>query len=81
MELDGIEAHAEEAIQQPDLSGQDRCNALYLLAEEQLHRGDHAQAATAIREVTQLRRHSADWVLLAECERALGNNAAADAGL
>ncbi len=77
----GVQRHAEEALTHPELAGQDRCTALFLLADAQSARGHHAKAATALRELTRLRRHSTDWLLLADCERALGNPAAADAAL
>ena len=47
--------------------------ALFLLADAQAARGRHAEAAAALRELTRLRRHSVDWLLLADCERAVGH--------
>jgi hypothetical protein len=81
MGMPGILTHARAALDAPDLVGQDRCTALYLLADEQARSGRHAEAAAALREVTMLRRHPADWLLLAQCERAVGNGPAADIAL
>jgi tetratricopeptide (TPR) repeat protein len=72
--------HAEAALANPDFTGQERCNALFFRADAEASRGHHADAIVALRELTELRRHSVDWLLLADCERALGHpTAAADA--
>jgi predicted CXXCH cytochrome family protein len=68
---------AERALVNPDLEGQERCNALFLLADAKFRQGAHGEAIPALRELNRLRRHPTDWLLLAECERALGNETAA----
>jgi tetratricopeptide (TPR) repeat protein len=72
---------ARDALAHADLAGQDRCTALFLLADAESGRGCHAEAVVALRELTRLRRHAVDWLLLADCERALGHRDAADAAL
>jgi predicted CXXCH cytochrome family protein len=73
---DGVRTHAESALAHADLAGQDRCNVLFMLAEGEQRRGRHAEAAVRLRELTKLRRHPADWLMLADCEKSLGNEAA-----
>jgi predicted CXXCH cytochrome family protein len=76
--LGEILPYAESALAQPGLAGQDRCNALFLRADAQAGAGQHEDAVAALRELTGLRRHALDWLLLADCEKALGDRAAAD---
>jgi hypothetical protein len=52
-----------------------------LIAEERIRLGEHAIAANVLRDLTQLRRQSSDWLLLAKCEQAVGNRSASDAAL
>src|SRR5262249_43350525 len=73
MGLDDVTLYAERALAHPDLAGQDRCVVLYLFAYGRLKAGRHQEAVAALREVTGLRRHPADWLLLADCERLRGN--------
>jgi hypothetical protein len=81
LRMDGVLPHAETALKMPGLVGQDRCNALYLRADELARQGKHTDALASLRELTTLRRHPSDWLLVAECERAVGNSSAADAAL
>jgi hypothetical protein len=74
--LEGVLPEAERALEYPDLEGQDRCVILYLYAYGQARAGEYQEAVTALRQLTGLRRHQADWLLLADCEKALGNQAA-----
>ena len=64
---------ADEALAHPEFVGQERCNALFLRADALALVGRHADAAATLRELTRLRRHSVDWLLLADCERAVGH--------
>ena len=64
---------AEAALALPGIRTQDRCMALYLQAAGLAAEGLHADALAAVRELTRLRRHPADWMLVAECEQALGH--------
>jgi hypothetical protein len=36
----------------------------------------YAEAILSLRELTRLRRNFAEWLLIADCEKALGNDAA-----
>jgi predicted CXXCH cytochrome family protein len=69
-------AYAESALAYPQLSGQGRCDALFVFARVQADRGNHAEAARALRELTQLRRFVLDWLYLANSLRALGDERA-----
>jgi hypothetical protein len=81
LEQPGVAEHAERALADPSLDGQDRCNALLQLADRHVLAGRHREAAELLRKLTRLRRHPADWLLLADCERILGNEAAAYSAL
>ncbi len=81
LERDGVGALAQGAMARTGLAGQDRCNALYLLADDLVRQGRHEQAREAVRELTRLRRHSLDWMLLARIEHSLGDLAAEEEAL
>jgi len=72
----GAAAYAESALAQPGLAGQSRCDALEVLAESEAQDGDFADAVKALTELTQLRRHPHDQLILSNCEQALGDEAA-----
>jgi hypothetical protein len=74
--LAGVLPLADSALRHPDFVGQDRCTALFLRADALAAAGNHADALVALRELTQLQRHSTHWLLTADCERRLGNEAA-----
>jgi predicted CXXCH cytochrome family protein len=76
MELGDYLPYAAGALSYPELAGPDRCTALFLVADTQALQGRHAEAAVALRQLVRLRRHSVDWLLLADCERALGHSQA-----
>jgi hypothetical protein len=81
MELDGVLPLAETALAHADLIGQDRCNALFLSADAHAAAGRPKEAVAALRELATLRRHAVDWLLLADCEKALGNDAGMEKAL
>jgi hypothetical protein len=64
---------ADAALADPALRASDRCNVLFLRADALFLERRHAEAAAALRELVKLRRHAADWLMLADCERALGH--------
>jgi predicted CXXCH cytochrome family protein len=68
---------ATSALSYPDLAGQSRCDALFVISQDRASRGDHAGAMTALREITQLRRYGMDWLLLGDYAKALGDMPAA----
>src|SRR5205807_1986573 len=72
--LGEVERFAEKALAHAELIGSERCNALYLLAQERRRQRQPEGALTALRELTRLRRHEADWLLVAFCEKALNHD-------
>jgi predicted CXXCH cytochrome family protein len=70
-------ALAEQALAHPEITGLERCTALFVVAGECLRREQYGQALRALRELVTLRRHPDDWLLLAQCTSALGDEAAA----
>lgn len=68
---------AQSALRYPNLAGQSRCDALFVLAREQAARGNYEEAIAALGELTQLRRYVFDWLYLANYRRAVGEEAAA----
>ena len=81
LDLTDVLPPAEEALTDPALVGQDRCTALYLIADQRARQGRHMDAVPALRELTGLRRHPLDYLLLASWQRALANAAAEAAAL
>jgi predicted CXXCH cytochrome family protein len=69
-------AEAEAALADPGLTGQDRCDLLFVLANVHVQQGRFEEAIAVLRLLNGLRRHSMQWLLLARCERALGRGAA-----
>jgi doubled CXXCH motif protein/cytochrome c554/c'-like protein len=67
---------AERALTLPGISTQERCMALYFRAEGLKSEGRFDEALAPVRELTRLRRHPADWLLVAECEKSLGHEEA-----
>lgn len=74
-------ALAEAALANSSLAGVERCAALYVVAAERATRKQYSEAIGALRELVQLRRHPHDWLLLAQCEDALGNRGSATQAL
>lgn len=67
-----VRPFAEAALADPGLGGEERCDALFLLADDEFKAGNFAAAAELLRRVTRLRRSAVDWSYLAKSERALG---------
>src|SRR5262249_1629272 len=59
-------------LKHPVMLPKDRCNALFLLAHSQADRGDYSGALETLKEQVRMRRHSADWALMARCQEMLG---------
>lgn len=68
---------AESALTHPDIRGQERCNAMFFVIMNHLQQGRPKQGRELALQLVRLRRQSLDWVLLAECERGVGNSQAA----
>jgi predicted CXXCH cytochrome family protein len=81
LDLEGVLPCAQAALASPDVDAQDRCNALFLVADSHAAAGRHADAAAALDRLTGLRRHPTDWLLLADCRRQLGEERAAQEAL
>jgi hypothetical protein len=62
---------AASAAADQGLTAQDRCNVLFLLADAHLQRGEHKEALPLLLELTKLRRHPTDWLMLADCRKRL----------
>src|SRR5207248_1226964 len=69
--------HLEKALAEPDLPIHLRCDGLHNLAKARAAEGRHAEALDLLHQLTCLRRNSEDWLLVAQSERARGNQAAA----
>ncbi|MBP88323.1 MAG: hypothetical protein CMJ64_16675 [Planctomycetaceae bacterium] len=65
--------YAAAALQSPSLSPQSRINALFAVASYRKLAGQREQAIRFATELTQIRRHPADWWLIGDCHLALGN--------
>jgi predicted CXXCH cytochrome family protein len=77
MELDdGVLELAESALALGGLDGQDNCNALFLIADQLARQGRRGEAIPYLEKLGRLRRHSTQWLLRADCERAVGSPAA-----
>src|SRR5262249_22441498 len=66
---------ARSALAHDGLDPQDRWNATFLLADELARQGKHAEAIPMLRRLATLRRFSVPLLLLADCERAVGDPA------
>jgi predicted CXXCH cytochrome family protein len=68
---------AESALRHPNLAGQSRCDALYVVSQDRASRGDYRGAIAALKEITELRRYGKDWLLIGDYAKALGDMPAA----
>ena len=68
---------AESALKDADLGGEYRCMALILVASSQANEGRPQDAIDTLHRLTRLRRHPSDWLLLADCEKRVGDQTAA----
>ena len=64
---------AQRALTHRDLGGMEKSNALFLMADAHFRKGRYAEAKDSLLIASQMRRHSIQWLLKAECEKALGN--------
>jgi tetratricopeptide (TPR) repeat protein len=74
-------ALAHRALTDPSLEGLPRCNALFLLTDAHFREGRYQEALAVLEPLSQLRRHSLQWLLWAECEKKLGNAQGVQAAL
>lgn len=66
------EEFAAAALAEESLTGQERCNVLFLLGDAAIRRQQPAEALPFIEELTTLRRHPLDWLMRAQAERDAG---------
>jgi hypothetical protein len=66
--------YARTALADSTLSGQDRCNVLLMLTQAALAEDKPEEGLAFATELTTLRRHPVDWLLLADCQRLLGED-------
>lgn len=76
-----VERYAQSALSDPHLAGQDLCNALFLLADSQFQQKRYHEALRTLQPLSKLRRHSLQWLLQADCEHAIGNEAGKEQAL
>jgi tetratricopeptide (TPR) repeat protein len=79
--IGGVLEHADAALGMPGLVGQERCMALFFKGDDHAAAGRYAEALPVLRELTRLRRNHSEWLLIADCERELGNRQAMIAAL
>jgi hypothetical protein len=79
--LPGVQRYAQSALADPQLAGQDLCHALFLLADSQFQQTRYAEAIQTLEQLGKLRRHSMQWLLMAQCQQELGNKAAMEQAL
>ncbi|TXT38856.1 MAG: hypothetical protein FD138_237 [Planctomycetota bacterium] len=72
LQLDGSQSLATSALSRSDLIGQDRCNAMFVVADLHVQKGRWSDAVTMLEQLTAARRHNVDWLMLADCQRKLG---------
>ena len=81
LELGDYQSLVERALKHEDIAGQDRSDAWFLIADAHHSAGRYPEAVSALHRLTTLRRQHVDWMMLADCERKLGNEAAHKAAL
>lgn len=79
--LPDAQRYVDSALADPELLGQDLCNALFLVADSQFQQKRYQDAIGTLERMNELRRNSVQWLLRAECEKALGNQAAQEQAL
>lgn len=76
-----VQRYAQAALADPELTGQDLCNALFLTADAQIRERRYRQALATLDRMNTLRRNSTQWLLKSQCEQALGNPAGQEQAL
>lgn len=77
----GYGALAEAALADPQLDGLQLCNALFAVADAHYREERPQLALAALERLNQVRRHSLQWLLWAECERKRGHLAGLETAL
>ena len=79
--LPDVQRYVQSALSDPELTGQDLCNALFLAADFQFQQRRYQEALSTLESLNRLRRNNTQWLLTAQCEKALGNEAAHEQAL
>ena len=79
--LGDYQSLAESALKASEIAGQDRSDAWFLIADAHFAAGRYSESIAALKQLTALRRQHMDWMMLADCQRKLGNDAALKAAL
>jgi predicted CXXCH cytochrome family protein len=81
LNLPEVAEYAEAALRDPELSAEFRCYSLFILADQYHRQGRDLEAIPLLKQLGELRRDAPQWLLRAECERAIGNQAAMEESL
>ena len=68
---------ALKSLDDPSLDGMERCNSLFLVADGFYRRERYEEALATLYALAEQRRHSLQWLLAAQCQQKLKNEAAA----
>ena len=81
LRLPDVQRYAQAALADPELSGLDLCNALFLMADAQFEQRRYQEALLTLQSLNKLRRSSLQYLLQAQCEKAVGNEAETEQAL
>lgn len=81
LKLPEVVESAEAALQDPALSAEDRCYCLFILADQYHRQRRDLEAIALLKQLGEMRRHAPQWLLMAECQRVVGNHAAMEEAL
>ncbi|MCE9526103.1 MAG: hypothetical protein K8R36_08620 [Planctomycetales bacterium] len=73
--------YVQSALADPQLTGFDLCTSLFFHAESQFQQRHYGEAIRTLEQLNKLRRHSVQWLLIAQCQQELGNQAKAEEAL
>jgi predicted CXXCH cytochrome family protein len=73
--------YAQSSLADPELTGQDLCNALFVTAESQFQKKRYGDATRSLEQLNTLRRNSMQWLRMAQCQDEAGNAAAVEQAL
>ena len=79
--MPSVQRFAQSALTDSELTGQDLCHALFLLADAQFQQHRYSEAIQTLEQLGKLRRHSMQWLLMAQCQKEVGNEAATEQAL
>ncbi|MBC7852596.1 MAG: hypothetical protein IAF94_04085, partial [Pirellulaceae bacterium] len=78
MGLPDVDRFAQSALSDPDLTGADLSDAIFSLADARFRQGRYEEAIVTLEPLWKLRRSSMPWLLRAQCEEMLNNEAATE---